>query len=75
MLNSSKKLESIAILNSYKDEISKELYEQIVWVIGNLAIEDMFLSKEDIKALIRQGRGEVTANELIGEFKQKWGVA
>ena len=70
-----KKAKSIAILNRYKDEISKELYEQILWVIGNQAIEDMYLNKEDIEALIRQGRGEVTADELVSEFKQKWSVA
>ena len=69
-----KKAKSIAILNRYKDEISKELYEQILWVIGNQAIEDMFLDEKDIKALIAQGRGEVTSDELASRFKKKWGA-
>ncbi len=70
-----KKAKSIAILNRYKDEIPKELYEQILWVIGNQAIEDMFLDEEDIKALIAQGRGKVKADEQVSRFKKKWGVA
>jgi len=69
-----KKAKSIAILDRYKDEISKELYEQILWVIGNQAIEDMFLDEEDIKALIAQGSGDITADELVSRFKKKWGV-
>ena len=69
-----KKAKSVAILNKYKDEISKELYEQILWVIGNQAIEDMFLDEDDIKALIKQGRGELSADELVSKFKRKWGA-
>ena len=69
-----KKAKSIEMLNRYKDEIPKELYEQILWVIGHQAIEDMFLDEEDIKALIAQGRGEVTADELVSRFKKKWGT-
>ena len=69
-----KKAKSVAILNKYKDEISKELYEQILWVIGNQAIEDMFLDEDDIKALIALGRGDITADKLISEYKKKWGA-
>ena len=74
MINGNKKAQSIVILNRYRNEISKELYEQILWVIGNQAIEDMFLIEDDIKALIALGRGDITADKLISGYKRKWGV-
>jgi len=70
-----KKAQSIAYLDKYKDEISQEAYERILWVIGNQAQEDMFPDEISINNLIRVEKGEITTKELIQEYKNKWGVA
>jgi len=70
-----KKAQSIAYLDKYKDEISQEAYERILWVIGNQAQEDMFPDEMSINNLIRVEKGEITTKELIREYKSKWGVA
>ena len=69
-----KKAQSIAILDKYKDEISQEAYERILYVIGTQAIEDMFPDERSIKNLIRVEKGEITTDELITEYKKEWGV-
>ena len=74
-----KKAQSIAILDRYKDQISQEAYDRILWVIGNQALEDMFMDEQGVKDLIRVENGEITTDELVEEIKQryqkKWGVA
>jgi len=70
-----KKAQSIAILNKYKNEISQEAYERILYVIGTQAIEDIFPDERDIKDMIRVEKGEITTDELIKEYKKEWGVA
>ena len=72
---SEKKAQSIAYLDKYKDQISQEAYDRILWVIGTQAIEDIFPDEQDIKDLIRVENGEITTDELIEEYKRKWGVA
>ena len=73
-----KKAQSIAILDKYKDEISQEAYERILYVIGTQAIEDMFPDERSIKNLIRVEKGEITTDKLVEEIKQRyqkeWGV-
>jgi hypothetical protein len=69
-----KKAQSIAILNKYKEQISQESYECILYVIGTQAIEDMFADEKDIKNLIRVENGEITTDELVQEYKREWGV-
>ena len=46
-----KKAQSIAILDKYKDQISQEAYDWILWVIGNQAIEDIFPDEQGVKDL------------------------
>ncbi len=70
-----KKAQSIAILDKYKDEISPEAYDRILYVIGTQAIEDMFIDEENIKNLIRVEKGETTTEEIIQSYKRSWGVA
>ena len=76
---SEKKAQSIAYLDKYKDQISQEAYDRILQVIGNQAIEDMFMDEQGVKDLIRVENGEITTDELVEEIKQryqkKWGVA
>ena len=70
-----KKAQSIAYLDKYRDEISQEAYDRILWVIGNQAQEDMFPDEQSIKNLIRVEKGEITTDELVQEYKREWGVA
>ena len=74
-----KKAQSIAILDKYKDEITQEAYERILYVIGTQAIEDMFMDERSVKNLIRVENGEITTDKLVEEIKQrykkKWEVA
>ena len=70
-----KKAQSIAYLDKYKDQITQEAYDRILWVIGTQAIEDIFPNEQDIKDLIRVENGEITTDELIEEHKREWGVA
>ena len=70
-----KKAQSIAYLDKYKDQISQEAYDRILWVIGTQAIEDMFVDEQGVKDLIRVENGEITTDELIEEYKREWGVA
>jgi hypothetical protein len=68
------KAQSVAILDRYKDRISQESYDRILYAIGIHAIEDMFADEEDIKNLIRVENGEIAGDELINEYKRKWGA-
>jgi len=74
-----KKAQSIAYLDKYKDEISQEAYDRILWVIGNQAQADLFADEQSIIDLIRVEKGEITTDKLVEEIKQrykkKWGVA
>jgi len=74
-----KKAQSIAYLDKYKDEISQEAYDRILWVIGNQAQEDMFMDEQGVKDLIRVEKKEITTDELVEEIKQryqkKWAAA
>ncbi len=67
-----KKAQSIAILDRYKEEISQEAYERILYVIGTQAIEDIFPDEQDIKDLIRVENGEITTDKLVEEIKQRY---
>jgi hypothetical protein len=70
-----KKQKSIAILDKYRDRVSKSAYDRILYVIGTQAIEDMFMSEESIHNLIMIEKGQISSSELILNYKKKWGVA
>ena len=70
-----KKQQSIDILDKYKDRISSQEYQDVLWVIGNQALEDIFADEEDITNMIRLQKGEVTSKELIVEYQKRWKVA
>jgi len=63
-----KRQESYNYLNKYKDEISEEEYERIESTIGSQAIEDMFLTEDEVYNLIRMEKGEISADELVTEY-------
>lgn len=66
--------ESLAILDKYKDDLTKKQYEAIRSNIGSFAIEGMFLNQRNIIDNIKILKGEMTANEIIAEYKKEWGV-
>ena len=43
--------ESISILNKYKDQLTEKEYANVRSVIGNYAIENMFLNEDEILKL------------------------
>ncbi|XTO84322.1 hypothetical protein RZU89_10220 (plasmid) [Campylobacter coli] len=67
--------ESLAILKKYKDDLTKEQYEQNKSIICGFAIENMFANEEDIIDNVKIIKGEATANECIVALKKEWGVS
>ncbi|WP_291894789.1 hypothetical protein [Campylobacter sp.] len=67
--------ESLAILDKYKDDLTKEQYEQNKSIICGFAIENMFANEEDIINLIKVDKQEKTPDEIIAEYKKEWGVS
>lgn len=45
--------ESLKILKKYKNEVTQEQYEQNKSIIGNHAIESIYLNEYDIKYLLK----------------------
>ena len=66
--------ESVAILDKYKQELTKTQYRAIRSNIGNFAIEGMHANERDIIELIQIQKGERSADEIIAEYKREWGV-
>lgn len=65
LLVSHSKLESIQILNKYKDEVPSETYELLQYAIGTQAIEDMYLDEKEILLQIARQTGELSSGELL----------
>ena len=63
-----KRQESYSYLDKYKNEISDDGYKMIKQTIGSHAIEDMFLTDNEIYNLIRVEKGEITTDELVAEY-------
>lgn len=63
-----KRQASYNYLNRYKDEVSEEAYERIESTIGSQAIEDMFLTEDEVYNLVRIEKGEISADELVAEY-------
>ncbi len=63
-----KRQESYDYLEKYKDEVSEEGYERIENTIGSQAIEDMFLTEDEVYNLIRMEKDEINADELVAEY-------
>ena len=63
-----KRQQSYEYLDKYKDEISHDAYEMIKQTIGSHAIEDMFLTDNEIYNLVRVEKGEITTDELVAEY-------
>ncbi|MFW3399577.1 hypothetical protein [Aliarcobacter butzleri] len=66
--------ESLAILDKYKDDLTDEQFNNIKSVISSFAIESMYLNEKNILDGIKIEKGEVTADELITQYKKEWGI-
>lgn len=67
--------ESLAILDKYKDDLTEEQYKAIRSNIGSFAIEGMFLNQRNIIDNIKILKGEMTADEIIAEYKKEWKIS
>ena len=67
--------ESLAILDKYKDDLTEEQYKAIRSNIGSFAIEGMFLNQRNIIDNIKILKDEMTADEIIAEYKKEWSVS
>ncbi|MDN5082983.1 hypothetical protein [Aliarcobacter butzleri] len=67
-------VESLAILDKYKDDLTEEQFNNIKSVISSFAIESMYLNEKDILDGIKIQKGEATADELIANQKRNWGI-
>lgn len=63
--------ESLEILKRYKNDVSKEVYENIKGVISNNAIEDIYLDELDIIMMIKRAAYNLSADEVLAEYKEK----
>ncbi|EAL1123761.1 hypothetical protein B7669_08770 [Campylobacter coli] len=63
--------ESLAILKKYKDDLTKEQYEQNKSIICGHAIEDMFANEEDIIMLVKMSAYNLSSDEILAEYKEK----
>ncbi|TEY01975.1 hypothetical protein [Campylobacter sp. US33a] len=63
--------ESLVILKKYKDDLTKEQYENIKSNIGTHAIESIYLNELDIIMLVKRNVYGLSADEIIAEYKEK----
>lgn len=63
--------ESLAILKKYKDDLTKEQYENIKSNIGTHAIESIYLNELDIIMLVKKNVYGLSADEILAEYKEK----
>ena len=67
--------ESLAILKQYQDDLTKEQYENIKSIICGHAIEYIFANEKNIIDMIKVAKNEITADEIIANYKKEWGVS
>ncbi|WP_172232894.1 hypothetical protein [Campylobacter canadensis] len=63
--------ESLEILKRYKNDVSKEAYENIKSNIGTHAIENIYLDELSIVMLIKKNVYGLSADEVLAEYKEK----
>ncbi|MBZ7995695.1 hypothetical protein, partial [Campylobacter canadensis] len=62
--------ESLEILKRYKNDVSKEAYENIKSNIGTHAIENIYLDELSIVMLIKKNVYGLSADEVLAEYKE-----
>lgn len=63
--------ESLEILDKYKNELTKEQYEQIKSVIANHAIENIFANQRDILLMVDMQKNSLSFNEALIKAKKR----
>lgn len=63
--------ESVAILNKYKDKLTKEQYDSIKSNIGTHSIEDIYLNERDIKMLVDMCVNKLSFSEALQRTKDR----
>lgn len=63
--------ESIAILNKYKNQLTKEQYDSIKSNIGTHSIEDIYLNERDIKMLVDMCVHHLSSEEAIQRARER----
>ena len=66
---SSSRIESIALLEKYKKQLTHDEYSLILNSLSSLAMEGMFLDEKDILLSIAQVQNEISAQEIIEMVK------
>ncbi|WP_060825139.1 hypothetical protein [Sulfurospirillum cavolei] len=63
--------ESVAILNKYKNQLTKEQYDSIKSNIGTHSIEDIYLNERDIKMLVDMCVHHLSSEEAIQRARER----
>ncbi|HEB7537082.1 TPA: hypothetical protein RZH73_001657 [Campylobacter coli] len=63
--------ESLAILQKYKDDLTKEQYESIKSVICGHAIESIYCNELTIQLLVKKNVYGLSDDEILAEYKEK----
>ncbi|EAH7181330.1 hypothetical protein F0965_02615 [Campylobacter coli] len=63
--------ESLAILKKYKDDLTKEQYENIKSNIGTHAIESIYCNELTIQLLVKKNVYGLSDDEILAEYKEK----
>ena len=62
---STSKIESLHILQKYKNKLSLKEYEAIYHTLCNQALEGIYLNEKDIAITIAHLRREITLDEIV----------
>lgn len=65
LLVSHSRLESLEILNKYKDDVPSKTYELLLYAVGTQAIESMYLDEKEILLHIARQSGELSSHDLL----------
>ncbi len=63
--------ESVAILDKYKNQLTKEQYDSIKSNIGTHSIEDIYLNERDIKMLVDMCVHHLSSEEAIQRARER----
>ncbi|WP_267523095.1 hypothetical protein [Campylobacter sp. MG1] len=63
--------ESLEILKRYKNDVSKEAYENIKSTICSHAIEDIYADELSIIVMVKKYNKNLTTDEVLAEYKEK----
>lgn len=71
MIWEQKRSSCFSYLERFKSELTEKQYLAIRQTIGSFAIENIFVTQEDVQRLVSIAKGEVTAEKAISEIKSR----